>query len=438
MFLIYSVLLGDMSIGAEYITIGDIGNAADSNGYGGVNYYYKISKHEVTIMQFQQAVDAGDGDENYWNDGTRTVGSSAPAVNLTLNEAKKYCNYLTSGNIRNGVYQFNNGITNDSTGTLSRGNIIYNNSYSAWYALTTEDEWYKAAYYTGNTSDAWSSYTHGSNSVPIHGTTNGWNYYSSGFVGTTPNYVWPAGHGAEEQNGTHDMMGNVWDVMQSGTVGRGGSYYNYATGLRSAHRNINFIPHNEVTHAGIRVVKIIPNWTAPTVYNDIASEITGVSAVLKGTVINTGGEDPDITIYWGEVDGGVTPGNWEHSISKGAQNSGFSAAVSVLDQNKRYYYRCFAINSVGFDWTDYAGSFVTLIQPMAIVSIMGVNNTNIIVEWYGTNGWNYSLQECTDLLVPVWGGVLGGTNIPGANGIMSVTNYSVKHPRQFYRVIGSK
>jgi len=39
----------------------------------------------------------GDGNKNYWNDGGRTVGLTAPASFVTLHEAMKCCNWRTSG-----------------------------------------------------------------------------------------------------------------------------------------------------------------------------------------------------------------------------------------------------------------------------------------------------------------------------------------------------
>ena len=54
---------------ASFITIGHAGNAADgTTGYGAVGYSYQISATEVTIAEFQ-ASGAGNGNENYWNDG---------------------------------------------------------------------------------------------------------------------------------------------------------------------------------------------------------------------------------------------------------------------------------------------------------------------------------------------------------------------------------
>ncbi len=59
---------------AALVTIGNAGNAADTDtGYGAVGYTYQISATEVTIAEFT-ASGAGNGNENWWNDGTRTVG----------------------------------------------------------------------------------------------------------------------------------------------------------------------------------------------------------------------------------------------------------------------------------------------------------------------------------------------------------------------------
>lgn len=42
----------------------------------------------------------------------------------------------------------------------------------------------------------------------------GWNYYDQCYA-TTPNEPWEVGSGSQELNGTYDMMGNVWEWMES-------------------------------------------------------------------------------------------------------------------------------------------------------------------------------------------------------------------------------
>jgi formylglycine-generating enzyme required for sulfatase activity len=234
---------------AAMVTIGDAGNAADSTGYGAVGYSYQISATEVTIAEFT-ASGAGDGNENYWNDGVRTVGTAAPASYISLYEAMGYCNWLTSGDINNGAYQFSGGVYQST----DRASAV--TTYGTVYALPTEDEWYKAAYYTGNSGDLWSLFANGTDTIPTHGTTDGWNYYNNGYVNGDPNYTWTTGYGGEEQNGTYDMMGNVWEWMEtSGGVLRGGGYDASEFYLRSSDRH-NYDPSVVEINIGFRVVAI--------------------------------------------------------------------------------------------------------------------------------------------------------------------------------------
>jgi formylglycine-generating enzyme len=247
-----AALLGaaGMAQAAVFVTIGDLGNTADGT-YGKVDYEYQISATEVTIAEFI-ASGVGDGNENYWNDGTRTVGAAAPASYVSLYEAKKYANYLTE--------QANGGLTNynlysaDGTGTGSytRADAISDNILV--YGVPTEDEWYKAAYYTGNAGDPWSLYANGTDTDPTKGTTNGWNY---DFFKRSPNYTWTAGYGGEEQNGTYDMMGNVWEWTEdSSGVIRGGAYGNDGEYLRSSVRISSLDPKTENGLLGFRVAAI--------------------------------------------------------------------------------------------------------------------------------------------------------------------------------------
>jgi len=89
--LVMALLLSTGVANAAFVTIGNEGNADDTTGYGGVDYSYKISDHEVTIAEMT-ASGAGSGNENFWNDGTRNVGTAAPASRVSLYEAMKYCN----------------------------------------------------------------------------------------------------------------------------------------------------------------------------------------------------------------------------------------------------------------------------------------------------------------------------------------------------------
>jgi formylglycine-generating enzyme required for sulfatase activity len=261
---VMTALLGAAGIAqAAFVTIGNPGNAADTTDgddkvsgiqrYGAVGYTYKISATEVTIAEFV-ASGAGDGDEDFWNDGTRTVGTTAPASKVSLYEAMKYCNWLTSGNINVGYYSTSDG------GATYQANALNHEAYAVangvTYFVPTEDEWYKAAYYTGNPADLWGLYANGTDSVSPNGTADGWNYYRNGYVNGSPNYTWTTGYGGEEQNGTYDMMGNVWEWTEdSGGVYRGGSFVNTEYYLRSSRRH-DGTPLDEFVDVGFRVVAV--------------------------------------------------------------------------------------------------------------------------------------------------------------------------------------
>lgn len=258
---------------AAMVTIGNAGNAADTTGYGTVDYNYRISKYEVTIAQM---TDSGIGNSNencwnlegndFWNAGDMI---NAPASYVSWFEAAQYCNWLTSGNPTNGAYYFN------GSGVLTgvdRATAIA--TYGTVYALPTENEWYKAAYFK---NEAYSLYANGSDIAPIAGVTANYNDGEKG--------AWVVGTGGAEQNGTYDMMGNVWEWTESAFDGslnnmienrvmRGGVCYYGDSYLRSTDR-FAIQPATESAQIGFRVVQI----------GAVPEPATALSLMLGGLVI---------------------------------------------------------------------------------------------------------------------------------------------------------
>jgi len=238
------------------------GNSADTNGYGAVGYTYRIGTTEVSVEQFQASTIV-DSDANYWNDGTRNVGSDAPVVAISWYEAAMYCNWLTSSNVNNGAYTISGGLV---TGVTAREGVAMDtliSTYGKVYVLPTENEWYKAAYYADN---SYSLYANGTGTAPVHGVDANFNTVGGYLNGP----AWTVGSGTAEQNGTMNMMGNVWEWLESADDGtldnlgseamafRGGDYFQGAGYLDKDTRGGGELPSGEYYNVGFRVVEIIP------------------------------------------------------------------------------------------------------------------------------------------------------------------------------------
>jgi hypothetical protein len=98
----------------------------------------------------------------------------------------------------------------------------------------------------------------------------------------------------------------------------------------------------------------------PAVANAPATGISHTQADLRGTVTDTGGEAPNVTIYYGPNDGGADPATWASSVNLGAQSGDFLNTVFFLDAGTTYYFRAYAENSGGAAWAASSESFTTL------------------------------------------------------------------------------
>jgi hypothetical protein len=271
------ILLGLPSLSlAGFVSVGNLGNAHDTTGYGAMNYEYCIGEREVTIAEWKPFYDGRTTHDvqgvlsaayAYWNNGgseDQQNGTNAPVTHVSLGAAAQYCNWLTTGSATHGAYTIN------ATGGVSSVNRAFRNPQGILYVLPTENEWYKAAYYTGR---GYSMYANGTATAPVQNADANYGYMDG------ISKIVPVGSFAPEQNGTFDMMGNVAELLEDAPgFTRGGNFNNSANGglIKTTRRALSV-----GSATGFRIVRI-SRFKNPSVG----------AAVMEGWGLAMDGKDP--------------------------------------------------------------------------------------------------------------------------------------------------
>ena len=141
----------------------------------------------------------------------------------------------------------------------------------------------------------------------------------------------------------------------------------------------------------------------PTVTNGIgATLVTSNSARLNGELTDTGGDNPEVHIYFGIADGGTNQNSWEASKNFGKLGLGtFYWDISSLTPGTRYYYRCYATNSAGSSWASSTAQFDTppAISKPTVTNGVGwelvtANSARLNGEIANTGGENPAVHIC--------------------------------------------
>jgi hypothetical protein len=273
----------------DWVTVGDPGNATDTavmgdgtTGYGSVGYVYRISKHEITNAQYAEFLNAVAKTDTYLlyslkmgnpislggitrsgSPGSYTYRPIAgrehcPVNYVSFYDALRFANWLHNGQpwgaqdgtiTEDGAYTFTGHV---NAGSRNAGAAVF---------LTSEDEWYKAAYYD-SASASYFRYPAVSDAAP-----------TCAAPGATPNtancdgvmdggwgFATEAGAytGSASPSGTFDQGGNAFEwneaIIGSSRGVRGGSYRHAPGWLRSSARH-RFISH-ELDDFGFRVASI--------------------------------------------------------------------------------------------------------------------------------------------------------------------------------------
>jgi len=307
------------------VAVGDVGNAPDlatGSLYGRVDYAYNIGKYEVTAGQYTGFLNAVGGVDTYalyntvmsltdsgsgiTRSGGGTVGNpytysvAADFVNRPVNyvswgDSARFANWLENGQpmgaqsastTEDGAYYLN--------GATSNAQLLAVSRKAGWrWAITSEDEWYKAAYYKGGGTNAgyW-MYPTRSNSAPgqdmadVSG--NNANYYTSPYAYPIDSGKYTTVVGEFENSasayGTFDQGGNVWEWNDANIDGssrglRGGSFSGSGLDLllRADVRAVSN-PTYEILDFGFRVSQV----PEPASIAILALGFTGMLARRRG------------------------------------------------------------------------------------------------------------------------------------------------------------
>lgn len=249
-----------------------------SSGYGIVNNAYRMGTKEITNDQWDKfKANVGGtvtGSQGGYSSNSFFTGTNVPTDSVSWYEAAQFVNYLNTSTNHQAAYNFTGtqGTSNYTLTTWDSADAATNadgtkNLYrnkAAFYVLPTENEWVKAAYWNGTTLQEYATKS-GETLHQGNGTNGGWNYYDNGYA-ISPYGPWNVGSGSQELNGTYDMMGNVWEWMESPysdtNYGAGswrglrGGDWNYSSDVLPASYRDNYYPADEGDSIGFRVASV--------------------------------------------------------------------------------------------------------------------------------------------------------------------------------------
>ncbi len=345
-----TVLIGNPGNEADVVD-GDQ-NASGVQRLGSVAYAYNIGTYEVTNAQYTAFLNAKAATDTFilynfqmsgafggitrsGSPGSYTFATVSGRANNPVNfvsfwDACRFANWLHNGQ---GV----SGDTETGAYTLTAGGISANTitRNAGWqWAVTNENEWYKAAYHQpaseGGDSDNYWLYPTQSNAVP---TTAQVNYL--GVIGNTR----PVGSYAANYYGTFDMGGNVSEWNESRTSNtrnyRGGSFSGNENFLQAVSRNQS-APSTEASFVGFRVVIKLATLTANLQLLDTIGSFAATRQITYTAIQNSA-----------TIVSGVITVNASSSLANIILPASLTGAATLLLDGSSFLRRAVAINLTG-------------------------------------------------------------------------------------------
>ena len=278
------------AVSFDLVTVGDAGNACDvqSQGcFGAVPYEYRISDAEVTNGQYAEFLNAVAATDTYglydtnmqfpggtYNGGITRSGSSGSfgysAIAGRENKPVTYVSFYDSLRFANWLHNHqptgaqDNTTTEDGAYTFSGATSVGARNAGAFFFLTSEDEWYKAAYYDG-ASMSYFDYPTSSDTQTICQLPPGGGPTSANCSNVLDDFTdvksYVGSASSVSPYGTFDQGGNAWEwneaIINSSRGRRGGSFVNNPIDLSASVRFGN-LPTDNLGLLGFRVAAPIP------------------------------------------------------------------------------------------------------------------------------------------------------------------------------------
>jgi sulfatase modifying factor 1 len=280
-FSVLAVASSASAVAMLFSPVGGAGNAADTTGFGAVGYDYSVGTYEVTNAQYTEFLNAKAASDplglyNVFMGATTQGGITRTGVSgsftyttiagrqdkpvdfVSFYDALRFTNWIANGQ--------GTGDTETGSYTLLGGTAIPANGLTltrnagAVYGVTSENEWYKAAFYDVG-SGTYFDYPTSSNVITgcaaPTATANRANCNNA--AGGIPVVV-GAYTGSAGPNGTFDQGGNVWEwnesILFTAFRGiRGGAYGSLASKLAATDQESS-TPALEFADVGFRLTYI--------------------------------------------------------------------------------------------------------------------------------------------------------------------------------------